>query len=470
MSNGQGSITFSEPPGAGGGGGSGTVNAANNGLSLSSSTTVVLGQDVGAVGDPAALLSERVIPLAGYGIKFEEPGLDTGYLSIDTNGTIALLNMYKGTTGLQLLEITTIQGAAPGVNPYGNFFWTLDESFMNADGQIDAVWQWGYNQDGTGGVVVDNEAAFWFSLESAFENIPSDQFEHEWQSIAKNGNNTRHLQLDVNKEDGNAIFIWQGSSWSINNDITAGGGPYFDVVGPNGVMTLTGSAVSFTMQPTIAGWGSVSIETNNDGSVNISNEGGGANPVFAFSNPLLSTISDPAYANLNLTIQNVGDAKAIAITGTIDTGDGVAYGIFSQVDASVAYGLQIECTGTGDAFIVVRAADGGGNSEVQWGNATNTDVFTAGLLQSAGNWVLTNGTGVGSGARMITMTPTAQAGFGGETTPTAFVHIAASGGTPGLGPLKLTAAALLAVPEDGLIEYDGTNFYKTIGAVRSIIV
>lgn len=42
-----------------------TVTGANNGLSLDG-TDVQLGQDVGAVGDPAALLNDREIPLSGF--------------------------------------------------------------------------------------------------------------------------------------------------------------------------------------------------------------------------------------------------------------------------------------------------------------------------------------------------------------------------------------------------------------------
>jgi hypothetical protein len=53
---------------------------------------------------------------------------------------------------------------------------------------------------------------------------------------------------------------------------------------------------------------------------------------------------------------------------------------------------------------------------------------------------------------------------------TAYLHIGAGTVAAGSGPLKLTPGPLVTVPEDGLIEYDGTNFYKTIGATRSIIV
>ena len=57
-----------------------------------------------------------------------------------------------------------------------------------------------------------------------------------------------------------------------------------------------------------------------------------------------------------------------------------------------------------------------------------------------------------------------------QAQPTAYVHIGPSTGNPGEAPLKVDAGTLLPVPENGAIEYDGTHFYLTIGAVRKQIV
>lgn len=54
--------------------------------------------------------------------------------------------------------------------------------------------------------------------------------------------------------------------------------------------------------------------------------------------------------------------------------------------------------------------------------------------------------------------------------PTAYLQIGGGAAAAGNAPLKLTAGTLLTVPEDGAIEYDGTNFYKTIGATRTVIL
>lgn len=79
MSLGQGSLGIETRKQNGGGA---SVTGANNGTSLSGST-VQLGQDVGAVGDPAALLSNREIPLEGFSFNFK--GLLIDVLIDDVN-------------------------------------------------------------------------------------------------------------------------------------------------------------------------------------------------------------------------------------------------------------------------------------------------------------------------------------------------------------------------------------------------
>jgi hypothetical protein len=45
--------------------------------------------------------------------------------------------------------------------------------------------------------------------------------------------------------------------------------------------------------------------------------------------------------------------------------------------------------------------------------------------------------------------------------PTARLHLPAGSATEGTAPLKLTAGPLMAVQEDGAIEWDGLNLYRT---------
>ncbi len=57
----------------------------------------------------------------------------------------------------------------------------------------------------------------------------------------------------------------------------------------------------------------------------------------------------------------------------------------------------------------------------------------------------------------------------GPITPTAVLHLKAGTSAANTAPLKLTAGTNLTTPENGAIEFDGTNLYVTIGGVRKTI-
>ncbi|WP_385888568.1 hypothetical protein [Terrimonas alba] len=51
-------------------------------------------------------------------------------------------------------------------------------------------------------------------------------------------------------------------------------------------------------------------------------------------------------------------------------------------------------------------------------------------------------------------------------TPTAKLQIAAGSASTGMAPVKLTAGTNLSTPENGAIEYDGTNYFVTSANTR----
>lgn len=53
-----------------------------------------------------------------------------------------------------------------------------------------------------------------------------------------------------------------------------------------------------------------------------------------------------------------------------------------------------------------------------------------------------------------------------SASPTAGLLLGAGTSTSGTAPLKLTAGTILSFPEDGAIEYDGTDYYITAGSTR----
>lgn len=57
-------------------------------------------------------------------------------------------------------------------------------------------------------------------------------------------------------------------------------------------------------------------------------------------------------------------------------------------------------------------------------------------------------------------------GFGATTAPTALVMLAAGTATANTAPLKLTSGTNLTTPENGAVEYDGTDYYVTSGSTR----
>ena len=60
--------------------------------------------------------------------------------------------------------------------------------------------------------------------------------------------------------------------------------------------------------------------------------------------------------------------------------------------------------------------------------------------------------------------------FGGSTTPTAFVHLAAGTATASTAPLKFTSGTNLTTGETGAMEYNGTNlFFTRTGTTRESV-
>ena len=66
--------------------------------------------------------------------------------------------------------------------------------------------------------------------------------------------------------------------------------------------------------------------------------------------------------------------------------------------------------------------------------------------------------------------PSGKSSFHGITTPTAYVHIGAGAAAAGSAPLKINGGALLTTPENGAIEYDGTDLYLTKSNTRYKLV
>ncbi|MBS1565462.1 MAG: hypothetical protein JST39_13815, partial [Bacteroidetes bacterium] len=120
------------------------------------------------------------------------------------------------------------------------------------------------------------------------------------------------------------------------------------------------------------------------------------------------------------------------------------------------------------------------------GNTSHTDhTNNTGLIGSGMSTTLSNIMGIGRsdqnviiGATNVTTdngnrlqvngseSVTGKTFLGGSATPTATLHLSAGTAAAGTAPVKLTAGTVLATPEDGTIEYDGTDLFLTQSSTR----
>ena len=407
MSDGQGSISYSNPPGGGSGGI--VVAGARNGLTVDAGKYIVLGQDVGASGNPGELLSIREIIINGYGINFPTAG--DGYIHITSSQQS--MAFYRGNSGLQPITIFTKQGLnpAPG-STYGNFMigW-LDESYTNPDGQIDACMSIGYNTDGGDGSLNPDEASFATVLESSYQQggVGNPDFEWYLQTASRTGIKNRHLFLVVDKITGEANL--DASIEQLELQTTDGapnpnqvyfivnGGGECTIVGPTAFLEVT------TQTPSTDGGIKIQPIVGSNGTTQIQNLNG---------NGLLQFLSATQF-----------------YTGTFALG--FSNYIFSSISAAGPTRL-LSCI----------------NNNFD----PNEAIFQ---VRNNGNMILYKGAKFGDN--------------GANNDPTAQVNTSPGTAAAGDGQLKLSVdTALKTVPEDGLFEYDGTHLYFTIGSTRHTIV
>lgn len=79
---------------------------------------------------------------------------------------------------------------------------------------------------------------------------------------------------------------------------------------------------------------------------------------------------------------------------------------------------------------------------------------------------LTVGNTTGAAAAVARLNSTGRMFIGGSTSPTAVIHLKAGTAAASTAPLKFTSGTNLTTPENGTVEYDGTNYFVTSGGVR----
>lgn len=96
--------------------------------------------------------------------------------------------------------------------------------------------------------------------------------------------------------------------------------------------------------------------------------------------------------------------------------------------------------------------------------------YTSGVERNSSpnfTFILGRGTDWNAG-KDFTLNTSGNFGFGlGSAASTALMHLAAS--TVSRASFKLNQGALLSTPENGVLEFDGTNYYLTAGGIRRIV-
>jgi len=183
-------------------------------------------------------------------------------------------------------------------------------------------------------------------------------------------------------------------------------------------------------------------------------------------------------------------------TSALNTGSGVSVENITSMDGIKQSGINSNCGGNSAAltdyagyrsqanlvaegapysvpviagYIAENAALGvDATADAQYG------FYAKDQTQGTANAAFRGGVSAGATKWNIYCTGSAQnyvnGNFGfGLFQPTAKIDIAASNGAAGNAPLKLNAGVNLVTPENGTLEFDGTNLYFTVGGVRKTV-
>lgn len=145
--------------------GGGTVNAAANGLSLVGGNTVVLGQDVGQVGNPATLLSIREIPIGIFTVNFK--GITQS--AVIGPGTFSIIDATSSTTKtLSYNATTSTLMAGPLYSQLSNYSGYADGAKLSLTGCTGITT---YGDSFTGGFASENPLLIYPRQLSAFYSL-----------------------------------------------------------------------------------------------------------------------------------------------------------------------------------------------------------------------------------------------------------------------------------------------------------
>ena len=177
--------------------------------------------------------------------------------------------------------------------------------------------------------------------------------------------------------------------------------------------------------------------------------------------------------NGNVGIGTTTPGNLLSIVGNSSTPGGVAFNVQnSNVSGDTRFSLSssnnrtLNVQVTGDSYVVNQK----GAYLFTNGGLSNMTFMTDGDVGSGGSGYISFATGGYTLTTQERMRITSTGNIGiGITSPSAVLHIKAGTATAGTAPIKLTSGTNLTTPENGALEFDGTNLYFTVGGVRKTV-
>lgn len=390
------------------------VAPANNGISKNGDT-IQIGQSIGASGDPGILSNNREIPLNGFGLTLRGKEAQEGSY---------LIFKRPDTTTSTLQEYTTYNG-----DVHGNYYMTLDGTHLNPDGQRDAVLHFGYNISGTGGRRIPSQPSIHDAWESHFDDGSGDeQMERHIEFSVPTGENSRLISWQAKTTAPlRALMQIRSDEFGFRSTDDSKGLFFFNENGnfqmsgdePNAFLRINNNTYSSNVQ----------IQPVN-GSTVMSATGAG----FNFVTPAIFTTTE--HGGLATFFNDVNSTTQLALFRNNNSGaNAEANCYFTNNSGNTILGLTSSAHAAPNAFYIENQINGG------------SIIFAV------------------TGVRNMVMTGDGKTGFS-VNTPTALLHIAAGTATANTAPLKFTTGTNLTTPENGAVEYDGTNYFVTASTTR----
>jgi hypothetical protein len=453
---------------------------ADNGLEVSNGT-IVLGQNVSEANDPAKLLSDREIPMNGYGIYFKGSGMT---VQVSSTGAISSTNSHSdplGFGGNVAGVLTGLRVTNSSTNVLGGASVTLQNSMLDG-GQL---YMGGTgnstvprtlmvrNNSGTGGILISADAGDILFSQTSSILASSASLQYGRFVFA-----TKNFILGTNTDGDSKLYI-VNSVLGANSSSSFYANTTWNTTGtPTGLklnITDTASnAASLLMDIQLSGASKFKIgKTLVDIANQIAIRGGSpaagrvltsdVNGVASWQDPsgTLTTANKGLSVNgsavqLGQTLNAAGNPALISENREIPMATGTGAIVFTmpgqpQVSQTfTGFSHSLQGTSTVPPLLQMLISDKAKLLTLQWNDTASGFAFNA-----ADRIIFGNNVGIGTG----------------NTVTSALLQLGGGNGSPGTGAIKFTPTTLLVTPENYVLEVgtDGHLYYTQSTGTRVML-